>query len=577
MIAHYFTIDVEEYFQVSAFAGAVSPESWGGFDSRIEVNVRQLVDLLARHQARATFFVLGWVADRHRDLVRALARAGHEVASHGWDHKRVTEQTPEEFRVSVRRTKQLLEELSGQPCLGFRAPSFSIVPGREWALDILLEEGYEYDSSLFPVRRPGYGYAGGGRDPYWVVRPAGRLAELPPATLRRLGVNLPAAGGAYLRILPYALVRSAIAAYDRRGVPATFYVHPWEIDPRSPPSRCPGWPRSGTTLACAARSRAWSDSSRSFASPRSRTASRRPPWRPGSDPGDLSGVRRDRFDVVRELPRAGMRRASEILLVRSGIAALARRWRRAQTVVLAYHNVLPDRAAAVGDGSLHLSRRALVAQLDQLQHTHDVVPLDAVLDPPAARPHRPRAALTFDDAYQGAITVGLAEVVAHGMPATVFVAPQFVDGGTFWWDALADPPGGEVPPAVRAQAVEALAGDDTAVRAWARAAGLRVAEVPAWARVASEEQLQAIGRLPGITFGAHSWGHPNLTRVAAPRLQEELRRPLQWLRDRFAQAIDWLAYPYGCWSPAVAEAAAAAGYRAANSLAISRMNSSSPS
>ena len=263
------------------------------------------------------------------------------------------------------------------------------------------------------------------------------------------------------------------------------------------------------------------------------------------------------------MPRAGMKRASEILLARSGIAALARRWRGAQAVVLAYHNVLPDRAAAVGDGSLHLPRRAFAAQLDQLRRTHDVVPLDAVLDPSASRRNRPRAALTFDDAYRGAITIGLAEVVARGMPATVFVAPQFVGGGTFWWDALADPPGGEVQPAVRAQAVEALAGDDGAVRAWARATGLRVAEVPAWARVAAEEELQAVGRLPGITFGAHSWGHPNLTRVTAARLQDELRRPLQWLRDRFTPVIDWLAYPYGCWSPEVEEAAGAAGYRAA--------------
>jgi peptidoglycan/xylan/chitin deacetylase (PgdA/CDA1 family) len=271
---------------------------------------------------------------------------------------------------------------------------------------------------------------------------------------------------------------------------------------------------------------------------------------------------------VPELPRAGVKRAAEILLARSGIAALARRWRGggAQAVVLAYHNVRPDGAPAVGDGSLHLPRQAFAAQLDQLRRTHDVVPLDTLLDPPpaaTARRHRPRAALTFDDAYRGAITVGLAEVVARGMPATVFIAPQFVGGGTFWWDALADPPGGEVRPDVRAHAVEALAGDDAAVHAWARGAGLRVAELPAWARVAAEDELRAVVGLPGITCGAHSWGHPNLTRIAAARLQDELRRPLQWLRERFTQVIDWLAYPYGCWSPAVAEAAAGAGYRAA--------------
>jgi peptidoglycan/xylan/chitin deacetylase (PgdA/CDA1 family) len=265
---------------------------------------------------------------------------------------------------------------------------------------------------------------------------------------------------------------------------------------------------------------------------------------------------------VLQLPRAGLKRTSEILVARSGIAALARRWRASRAFVLAYHNVLPDRAAAVGDGSLHLPRRVFAAQLDQLRRTHEVVPLDAVLDPPSRR-NRPRAALTFDDAYRGAITVGLAEVVARGMPATVFIAPQFVGGGTLWWDALAHPPGGEVQPETRAHAVENLAGDDGAVRAWAQATGLRLAEVPAWARVAAEEELQAVVRLPGITFGAHSWGHPNLTRLAAARLQDELQRPLQWLRERFTHVIDWLAYPYGCWSPAVADAAAAAGYRAA--------------
>lgn len=194
-----------------------------------------ILELLSRHGARGTFFTLGWIAERHPGMVKRIAGAGHELASHGWDHKRVTQIGPEEFRESVRRTKDRLEQLTGAPVLGFRAPSFSIVPGREWALDILVEEGYRYDSSLFPIRRPGgYGYAAGGRDPYWLERPAGKLAELPPATLRRWGLNLPAAGGAYFRIFPYTLVRTAIREYDRRGIPATFYMHPWEIDPEQP-------------------------------------------------------------------------------------------------------------------------------------------------------------------------------------------------------------------------------------------------------------------------------------------------------------------------------------------------------
>jgi polysaccharide deacetylase family protein (PEP-CTERM system associated) len=194
----------------------------------------RLLDLLAEHEVRGTFFVLGWIAERHPELVRAIAAAGHEVASHGQDHRRVTHQTPEEFRASVRRSKQVLEEVTGTPVRGFRAPSFSIVPGLEWALDVLLEEGYGYDSSLFPVRRRGYGYPGGQRDPYWIERPAGRLAEVPPATLLRWGMSLPAGGGAYFRLFPYGLVRAALLDSQRRRVPATFYIHPWELDPEQP-------------------------------------------------------------------------------------------------------------------------------------------------------------------------------------------------------------------------------------------------------------------------------------------------------------------------------------------------------
>jgi len=226
MPRHYFTVDVEEYFQVSAFEGIVPRAKWETLESRVWRGMETLLELVQRHDAKATFFTLGWIADRHPDLVRAIADAGHEVASHGWDHTRVTQQNEHEFRESIRRSKQVLEDLTGHEVVGFRAPSFSIVPGREWALDILVEEGYRYDSSLFPVRRPGYGYAKGGRDPYWVATRSGRLREYPPATLRAFGYNLPAGGGAYLRIFPYQLVQSALADSERRGVSATLYIHP---------------------------------------------------------------------------------------------------------------------------------------------------------------------------------------------------------------------------------------------------------------------------------------------------------------------------------------------------------------
>jgi len=235
LITHHFTIDVEEYFQVSAFEPYVPRERWPGFESRVAASVSQLLETLGEFGVRATFFVLGWLGERQPGVVRDIAAAGHELASHGYTHERVTEQGLPEFRDSARRSKAILEDVGGVAVIGFRAPSFSIVPGCEWALDVLLEEGYRYDSSLFPVRRRGYGYPNGRRDPHWIVRPdGGRLAEVPPATLRWLGLNLPAGGGAYFRLLPYGLVRAALRDAESRGVPATFYMHPWELDPGQP-------------------------------------------------------------------------------------------------------------------------------------------------------------------------------------------------------------------------------------------------------------------------------------------------------------------------------------------------------
>jgi polysaccharide deacetylase family protein (PEP-CTERM system associated) len=231
---HHFTVDVEEHFQVSAFERSVLRSDWDRQESRVAGNVTRLLELLERFAARATFFVLGCVAERHPGMIREIAAGRHEVASHGWGHRRATDLSSAEFREDVRSSKHLLEDLAGEPVLGYRAPSFSIVPGREWALDVLIEEGYRYDSSLFPVRRSGYGYPNGGRDPYWLMRPAGRLAEFPPATLRLLGLSLPAGGGAYFRLFPPILVRAALRACERRGVPATFYIHPWELDPDQP-------------------------------------------------------------------------------------------------------------------------------------------------------------------------------------------------------------------------------------------------------------------------------------------------------------------------------------------------------
>ena len=233
-VAHHFTVDVEEAFQVSALEPYVARSTWEALPSRVESATRKILSLLAEHRATGTFFVLGWIAQRHRGLVREIAEAGHEIASHGWGHERITQLSPAEFRESIRSSKLILEEIAGTAVLGYRAPSFSIVRGGEWALDALLEEGYVYDSSLFPVQRDGYGYAGGARDPYELPRLAGSLLEFPPTT-RKIGpMIVPAGGGAYFRHLPYSLVSSALSEAAGRGAPGMFYIHPWEVDVDQP-------------------------------------------------------------------------------------------------------------------------------------------------------------------------------------------------------------------------------------------------------------------------------------------------------------------------------------------------------
>jgi polysaccharide deacetylase family protein (PEP-CTERM system associated) len=231
---HLFSVDVEEHFQVGAFDRYVGREKWDAHPSRVERNVDVLLQLLEEHDAHGTFFTLGWVAERHPALVRRIAEAGHEVASHGWWHRRVTTLTAEEFREDARASKAILEDTSGQPVIGFRAPNFSIRPGMEWAFEVLIEAGYQYDSSLFPIRRPGRGHTQAPPIAYYVEQSSGDLLEFPLATLDWRRFRLPAAGGAYLRHLPYALTRLAFRQNTLQGIPAMFYIHPWEVDPDQP-------------------------------------------------------------------------------------------------------------------------------------------------------------------------------------------------------------------------------------------------------------------------------------------------------------------------------------------------------
>jgi peptidoglycan/xylan/chitin deacetylase (PgdA/CDA1 family) len=261
------------------------------------------------------------------------------------------------------------------------------------------------------------------------------------------------------------------------------------------------------------------------------------------------------------------KRRVEAILVGTGVARLARVVLRPGGVVLAYHNVLPAGAQPVGDRSLHLPVAAFESHLEALAAIGEVVPLEAVLRDPIASSRRLRIALTFDDAYRGAVTVGVDTLVRRGMPATVFVTPAFVDGGPFWWDSLSDAALGAVPPAARDHALQQLQGDDGAVRRWAASTGRPTYPVPAYATAASESELQGAARQPGIVLGSHTWSHRNLASLADDVLQEELTRPLAWLLERFQAVMRWVSYPYGLYSPRVVSAAARAGYTAGFALA----------
>ena len=205
------TIDVEEYFQVSAFDDIVQPSQWDQFDSRVELNTIKILDHLSRRQVKGTFFVLGWIAERHPQLVRAIHSHGHEVACHGYSHRLVYEQTAAEFREETRRAKTILEDITGRSVVSYRAASYSITDSSRWALDILAEEGFRYDSSIFPIVHDRYGIPDFPRHPHLLRLDGGKnLIEFPMSTVRLLGTNLPIAGGGYFRLLPYWMTRQAI-------------------------------------------------------------------------------------------------------------------------------------------------------------------------------------------------------------------------------------------------------------------------------------------------------------------------------------------------------------------------------
>jgi polysaccharide deacetylase family protein (PEP-CTERM system associated) len=234
-IVNAMTVDVEDYFQVSAFDMVVSRAAWDQFESRVVANTHRLLDLFANADVRATFFVLGWIADRFPTLVKRIGAAGHEIASHGYHHQLAYMLTPQQFREDVRTAKIAIENAAGVPVRGFRAPSFSIIEQNLWALDVLIEEGYEYDTSIYPIHHDRYGIPGAERHIHKLQRPAGSLIEVPASTVRVAGMNFPIGGGGYFRLLPSKWIRWGIGRVN--GVerqPVVFYVHPWEVDPGQP-------------------------------------------------------------------------------------------------------------------------------------------------------------------------------------------------------------------------------------------------------------------------------------------------------------------------------------------------------
>ena len=226
-----FSIDVEDYFQVEAFATRVSRDDWPAFEPRVEKNVEAILEILARYQTSATFFILGWVAEFFPQLVRRIAEEGHEIGCHGYSHQHIRRQTPDQFRQDVRTARRCLMDQVQTPISCYRAPSFSITEVTLWALDVLAEEGFKIDSSIFPVRHDLYGVPHAERFPHWRKQ----IIEFPPTTIRRTNNNFGVAGGGYLRLLPYGITRWAIREINEiERQPAMVYLHPWELDPDQP-------------------------------------------------------------------------------------------------------------------------------------------------------------------------------------------------------------------------------------------------------------------------------------------------------------------------------------------------------
>ena len=240
MITNYLSIDVEDYFQVDAFSSVIDPKKWDDYECRVERNTRKILNLFSKYDVYATFFVTGWIAERYPQLVFEIEQSGHKIGCHSYWHRKVYTLSPEEFREDTRRTKDILEDITGKPVLGYRAPSYSITRQSLWALDILAELGFTYDSSIFPVYHDTYGIPGTPRFEYPLEKQ--HMTEYPISTLRLPGISLPIGGGGYFRLFPYWFTRAALTNInEREGKPFLFYLHPWELDPEQPRITKAGW------------------------------------------------------------------------------------------------------------------------------------------------------------------------------------------------------------------------------------------------------------------------------------------------------------------------------------------------
>lgn len=499
--AHILSVDVEDYFQVEAFAGEVSRDTWDQWPSRVVPNTQRLLDLFEQHQAKATFFFLGWVADRYPGLVREVVSRGHEPACHSYWHRTVYSLTPREFREDTRAAVQAIEDASGVRVAGYRAPTWSITKNCLWALDILAEEGFIYDSSIYPIRHDLYGFPGAQRFPYAHMCAGGRkLREYPPATIQRAGVTLPAAGGGYLRIFPLFLTLQAFREFEEKyRQPLVVYLHPWEVDPEQP--RIGGKIRS--------RLRHYTNLHRmedrltvllqryNFQSFRDRIETEPADSFECNSPVSCGPVLLSvpaRVGVHSSVQSSGEKGRRDDLASSPKEAYRSRSVRNGGALALTYHAIDPHSAS---------SPYTLTSERFE-EHLKVVTEYCQSVDGP-----NNRLQVTFDDGHASNYGFGLPLLERHSVPGIFFVIASFMNSR---------------------------------------------ADFMTWAQL---REMAAQGH----EIQSHSWSHPLLTHCSDEALKEELERSRQMIEQQVGMPVDALAVPGGRWDLRVLRAAAQAGYR----------------